>query len=367
MKHYNTIARLLWICPLDVLFKMRLNSNNIISPKMTYNPFWSQPKYKIKCMVEEAIIKNSNIDDLKCFVNSTCRCFDLDQTTRGTAEINSIRSDSPLDSSTRVTIFYNDEPLHKLTFNDVGPTTEFKMGPYIDTNISITDTFTINVGSTVRIHATEENYTYVCFKEYTDDCILFIGAKITVKGRIKTCKRETFALIYNKNSNYRADRFNYIMLDPAILDIYSYNLTGTVFIRDNKHCAVISNLECAVGNIYVYNINDGTMMYQTAIISPLEHNDDMYPSYSNFKTSISFIGNYLVHVKNNKYSITITWINSDFWLIEDTMTLIQPETNTLFDIKLVGIHKYLSAVMFISRKKYFYKDGAYRSMDVHYF
>ena len=364
MENYNTIARLLLICPLNILFKLRLNLSNTISRKISYNPFLGHTKFNIKRIIDEAIIKNGNIDDLKCYITRSFPCTDLDQittTATGCVLINSISSSTPFESEKDVTIFCNKEPLHKLTFINVGLSTEFKMYSYINTNVSTTDTFTINFGLGVQDHVQGKTYkTYICCKEYTDDCLLFIGAKIH-KCRINTCFRETFALIYNSNSNC----FNYIMLDPSIPDVYSNNLTVNVFIRNNKHCAVISYLaRNAVGKLYVYNINDGAMMYQTEIILDCDSYDPIYPK---FPISISLIDNYLVYVKNNKYSSVITWINPDCWVIEDTITLVQKEANTLFDIKLIGIHKYLSLVIFINRKIGFDQDIAYRLMDVHHF
>lgn len=108
------------------------------------------------------------------------------------------------------------------------------------------------------------------------------------------------------------------------------------------------------------------MIYQNTITSKNGYTDDISYHFE-ANTSLAFIETYLVYVKNNKCSISITLINSETWVVEGTMNFPQNSTQDIVDIKLIGLHKYLSAMVIVNRKMDFANSGDGRPMFVNYF
>ena len=258
MNNYNLIEKLLLNCPLDILLKIRINPKNIGSPKITPNSFRLNVKYKIKNMIEDVLSFgiSDNIDETRYFGGRTLNCFDLDHLDGH--HVNSTNSRffhySSLDplnnlglalksSEKGINIFYNMKPIHILTFIDVGLSTEFNMFSYFGANIIKTDQVVITFELGCDIFTTMSCETFISFKEYVDDSIVFIGSKTKMACDRGTQVRETFALIYNRNGKptRKGSRFDYITLDPEISNIFTNNLATSVFTHFNQKILCVGN------------------------------------------------------------------------------------------------------------------------------
>ena len=391
MFHFDNIhmPNLLINCyPIDILFKIRCNSTislNIVSQLKTVyqnnlkgmiptNFFYTYEKNKIIHNIKDIVTKSFKNKDLISISREYPNCFNSDNI-NGTS-MDFIGSDNNI-----IVIHHKDQiSTLTLTFRDVALATHFNMITNDDHNIVIkNDNIIINFGLSVSGQIDKEiNSTLLCFKECINDDVVFVGAKklyIYNNGIHNNVQRETFALIYNRNSN--GNGFNYVILDPKISGIFSIWLIGSVFIHKNQKILCIRDQTGVknVGgttytytvNIYIYNINSHALMSRITI-----NNEHYNETVGLRNVSLAFIANRLVYVKNDKYLITITWINVEHGQVESSIDMpLQKDDNNAISIKLIGFHNNSSIMVVINRNSVPYIRGGneyvYYLENVYYF
>ena len=387
----SQVLRLLLFSPLVTLFKLRVNStiskhtlNRInVDRNLLINIRHKYVKDKISCVIDGSITKSNNSIPIKSlnqkdlmhdfveykspYVN--VNCFELDHINgHFVGYISAYDSMLP---NKAIAFCYNNA-LHRFTFNVNGAFFDFNMIVYAKNHKTIvrTDSFTMGLGNQdgATSSANDEKLcTSLHFKAHVNDNIIFIGV-----NQLRN-SRSVFSLIYNANSGDNC--FSYIPLDSNISDICSTSLVANVSILNNKRILCVSNQESHWDahnyyvnnpeiNIYVYDINNRTLIKKITIITIIEKKSWIHNRL--YTTSLSFMDGYLVHNKNDniKNLITQTWINSNNWCVEETIVVTNPD---IFNIKLIEIHDYLSAIVVINHKKYPSGLCENCSADVYYF
>lgn len=361
-------GNLLSSCPLDLICKIRfdpINSNFILTttcPILSTKILYKHTKNKIIHIAKDVVTKaSSNMVMSNSTSYSLPNCFNLDHING--FSINFIKPDSPLPHHYFVMLHKDSNWAYHLKYVDVGRSTIFNMTIYLNEAVVKQDTVTINfeLGPKDPVLGLE-NLTRVCFKECINDEFVFIGSK-TQYSNSSFLSRETFALFYNRNSC-----FSYIMLDPHIAGIFSTGLIGCVFILNDQKMLCIRDQNYKYGlcmfeaNIYIYHIHSRVLISKITIID--EKGDENTHEWWN--TSLAFIGDRLVYVKNNRDLITITWINSEYWRLDDSVNIPQQKENKI-NIKLIGLHNSLSAMVVINCKTMPDNSHIYHSENVYYF
>lgn len=358
----NNPCYLFCCCPFDILLKIRLNlairehQLLMVSANLSMETLYSMfVKNKIKCIIEETTIDSSEID---IGVTNHLHIFDFDPINNEVMHYGHSTYDDGIKNEIRLNY---KNMTHVLTFIVIDNSIHFNMTVYSDKNIIKNDNYhtepfdlyeqndlSLEVGQLPDIH--------VCFKCYNEDDIVFIGSNTFDTSY----KRKTFALIYNNNSNsnsnngYNGDNrqdgdcFNYVTLDPTILNVYFRLLTCNVFIHRNKKILCVSECEYKYEPsktvIYFYDIVKHNLITKMIINNVLGYCYDV---------SLEFIASRLVYVKYDmKFSnvITLIWINVDNMSIEETTDFVVKDRG-IVGIKLIGIHNYLSAMIIINKKK----------------
>ena len=370
----RTLNLLVNCCPIDILFEIRCNSTislNIISQLKTVsqnnlkgttstNSFHTYKKNKIIHNIKDIVTKSFKNKDLTLISRGYPNCFNSDSINGTSMDFINPRY---VHKKNNIVIRHKDQnSTLNLTFRDVGLATHFNMITSGANNIVVkNDSIIINFELAVNGKVGREIYsTLLCFKECINDDVVFVGSKKRYIYNEYTdhnnyVPRETFALIYDRNSN--GNGFSYIILDPKISGIFSISLIGSVFIHKNQKILCIRDQTCVEDagpatyihnvNIYIYNVNSRALMSRITIN---ECYNEHVPLLRD--VSLAFIANRLVYVKNDKYLITITWINVEHWQVEETVNIpLQKDDNNAISIKLIGVHDNSSIMILINRNR----------------
>ena len=251
-----------------------------------------------------------------------------------------------------------------IDYEDLGKQTRFTIVSEYARSVITIDFGTVE--GKIKSDESSRYHTFLWFKEQVNNNFIFIGCKQRSFG-ICYENIQNFVLIYNKN-----DGFNYIF-SPFITTSSSpwesyYNpeeFMEFAFVRDNKHrnliCCDFDNNRLVDDNegskidknIYVYNIKNN--QHVATIKVGCYEQDELCYSF------LSSIGEQLVYVEYTLHNneVKFIWINVEYWEIDDTI-VISANTDEVVDIKLIGIHGYLSAI-FLS----YYNDHNFKT-DVYY-
>lgn len=359
----NRNNSLLVFCQLDLLLKIRLEAANwsvIInrlahfSQKMSPDTlYYIHAKNKIESIISEGLLTKSSSFDIDLSIEH--ECLDLNPIDGKITQCSHLLKEM----FTKEVQLTCKDLLYKLTFTNLGSATDFCMVVYSGTNILRDDCILVdfNTNSDGQNHPNAIYYTHLFFRDHdVDDDIIFIGIKLRMVGDVID-RYENFALIYNNNPQNRCC-FKYIIIDPS-LSIYSNHIVICTLIRNKKKLLCISHQDKRNGdehgehdylkevdiNLNIYDIVSGAQIARITINESVPNSIS-----SNRVLLLANIGKYFVCAKDGDHDNTVTfiWINSDTWVIENTVTL-SINFNDVVGLRLIGIHDYLSAMVVSSR------------------
>lgn len=367
---YQLNDRVILFCPLHILFKIRLNVEGFLNRSFP-NVLKSYAKNKIGCIVNDVITTSVLSDVLvkRGTFGLNPNFFDLDHVNGSVTKCAKSRQ-SYFDA--RLSLCHGDQN-YNLIWTDIGPITKISIEIHSSNNkaeVVQGDTVTIKFDGFTKL-ITEVDYyrTYLCFddqcQQWSDD-LVFIGSKNFRNTKESNMFREYFALVYNRFSLH----FSYVIMEQLNISTISGVLAINVFTHNQRKilCICSRNPHCkpVIGggsqhlpgvDVYTYNMNNGKMIKRMPMF-------DGDPYITHLAASFSLIENHLVLTINdtNKDIMSHTWINFDNWNIEETIIYPQKKSTNISDIKLIGIHNNLSAIVVTKQKP----DSGYDS-DIYYF
>lgn len=416
MNHNNSSNKnevLLTVCPLDILFKIRLglsNPKNIIARYDShtnkvlgrYNLFsTSRLNHKIENIINATEVKPRSVIDISIMGGK--KCFDMDYIndrltacahTNGYGNVEYIMDsshdttndvqfkDCMLSHATTNDTYLNDCILYKLEVMNVGHSTRFNMVTSLGNLIRRVDSITIRFELDEQDSDFTPYSTRMCFKTHCGDDIVYVGSKVWTNniGKGSTYVHKTFALGYNSTFSFRkpvrtggsiepdvtfrGSCFKYVILDPDISVVSSDYIVANVFrfcnsktvlcITNEKNSSELSltgdRTWCCKKNIYVYDINTRGLLAKIAINTFPTVRPEIIFKVTFCTVSLALIGKRLVRVEHDK---SLNLINFT-WINSDDWR-IEESINFIItnpdivDIKLIGLNDFLSSLVIIKR------------------
>ena len=365
---HNILNSLLIFCPQDILLKIRfglINSNSQVAKFMILS---LNPTKAGLIKIRHSFVKNkiefimTNMDPTHLSDELTYdypNSFELDNINKIGCFMSRIDSIVRLVGKKKEKTLYCGNFRYSLLYDNVGGLVRFTMKIYSNFGKTRYKVRKDKIDIDLELDESIGKMDIVLdFKNHVNgDIIFLVSIKVCVGHNnqvIPMNSKKYFILIYNKTC-VGDPPFQWVMLNQYFLTKSFVSKAFWVATSDNKKMLCIYGEDPNYGTghggeIHVYDIINNCQLAR--IIVKLEPNEYCELSYVSF----ALIGKSLVCVKksstqyqNQNFNfVKFIWINSDDWSIKET--IICPVQPNIIDVKLVRLHDYLSAIIFLIKR-----------------